>query len=146
MDGWHVDLSKEQLKDGSQISALGHLVDQGANGQDEKERGGPCSRLLHAHGHRAGGTAPGTVRTETDHKAGRQEPGPKMPSLKRKSRGGERVQMQPDREASKQNQTRRGRGRWMGAGTLTTKLFLSPHSYNWRIKNLHTHSRPTKVR
>ena len=146
MDGWHVDLSKEQLKDGSQISALGHLVDHGANGQDEKERGGPCSRLLHAHGHRAEGTAPGTVRTETDHKAGRQEPGPKMPSLKRKSRGGERVQMQPDREASKQNQTRRGRGRWMGAGTLTTKLFLSPHSYNWRIKNLHTHSRPTKVR
>ena len=146
MDGWHVDLSKEQLKDGSQISALGHLVDHGANGQDEKERGGPCSRLLHAHGHRAGGTAPGTVRTETDHKAGRQEPGPKMPSLKRKSRGGARVQMQPDREASKQNQTRRGRGRWMGAGTLTTKLFLSPHSYNWRIKNLHTHSRPTKVR
>ena len=116
-----MDLSKEWLKDASQVSALGHLVDHGANGQDEKERGGPCSRLLHAHGHRAGGTAPGRVRTEADQKAGRQEPGPKTPSLKRKSRGEERVEMKPEREASKQNQTRRGRGRWMGAETLTTK-------------------------
>lgn len=101
-----MDLSKKWLKDASQVSALGHLVDHSANGQDEKERGGPCSRLLHAHGHRAGGTAPGRVRTETDQKAGRQEPGPKTPSLKRKQRRGEggdaarerSLQAEPDKE------------------------------------------------
>lgn len=119
---WRVDLSRKRLKDASQVSALGHLVDHGANSQDEKGRGGPCSRLLHAHRHWGWGAAPGRVRVaETGQKAGTQEPGPKTPSLKRKSRGGEKVEMQPDREASEQKQTGRGSGRWTGAETLTTK-------------------------
>ena len=75
MDGWHVDLSKEQLKDGSQISALGHLVDHGANGQDEKERGGPCSRLLHARRLTCTAHFSGLPDTTSPHLCKRRSPG-----------------------------------------------------------------------